>query len=63
MARLSPCPRCGGKRFIYADPDDWYAECLQCSYQSQLKGTSKPMHWPVFDIRMTESQYPEIRTS
>ncbi len=60
MSRLSPCPRCGGKMFLYADPDEWYAECLQCSHQCKLKGAAKPMQWPVLQLRLHDSQYPAI---
>ena len=30
------CPRCGGNLFLNNDHDDWYTECLQCSFTREL---------------------------
>jgi len=35
--RLKSCPRCGGDIFIDRDLDNWYEQCLQCSYRVDLK--------------------------
>jgi ribosomal protein S27AE len=35
--RLKGCPRCGGDVFIEKDLDNWYEQCLQCSYRVELK--------------------------
>ncbi len=26
------CPKCGGNVYLDIDEQDWYEECLQCSY-------------------------------
>ena len=31
------CPRCGGDIFVDRDLDNWYEQCLQCSYRTELK--------------------------
>ena len=31
------CPQCGGNMFFYTDLDNWYAECVKCSYKYDLK--------------------------
>jgi ribosomal protein S27AE len=35
--RLKGCPRCGGDVFIDKDLDNWYEQCLQCSYRVELR--------------------------
>jgi DNA-directed RNA polymerase subunit M/transcription elongation factor TFIIS len=35
--KLNKCPRCGGYMFLDKDQDNWYAKCLQCSYQRDLR--------------------------
>jgi len=36
--RPKDCPRCGGDMFIEEDLDRrWHKQCLQCSYQVELK--------------------------
>jgi ribosomal protein S27AE len=35
--RPKSCPRCGGDIFIDRDLDNWYEQCLQCSYRVELK--------------------------
>ncbi len=35
--RLKSCPRCGGDLLIDKDLDNWYEQCLQCSYRKELK--------------------------
>ena len=35
--KFKSCPRCGGDIFIAKDIDGWYEQCLQCSYQRELK--------------------------
>ena len=35
--KVRSCPRCGGDVFIDRDLDGWYEQCLQCSYQCELK--------------------------
>lgn len=37
MWKLKSCPRCGGDIFIYRNIDGWCEQCLQCSYQHELK--------------------------
>jgi len=34
---LKACPRCGGDMFIDRGLNGWYQQCLQCSYQHELK--------------------------
>ena len=36
MRKLNRCPRCGGYMFLDMDGDNWYVNCLQCSYQYDL---------------------------
>jgi len=35
--KLKGCPRCMGDLFISEDMDGWYEQCLQCSFQRELK--------------------------
>lgn len=35
--KLKNCPRCGGDIFIDRRLDGWCEQCLQCSYQRELK--------------------------
>lgn len=35
--KVRSCPRCGGDVFIDRDLDNWYEQCLQCSYRCDLK--------------------------
>ncbi len=37
MWKFKGCPRCGGDVFIDRDLDNWYEQCLQCSYRCDLK--------------------------
>ena len=37
MWKLKGCPRCGGDVFIDRDLQDWYEQCLQCGYRSELE--------------------------
>jgi len=37
MWKLKGCPRCGGDVFIDRDLHDWYEQCLQCGYRSELE--------------------------
>lgn len=38
MWRLKGCPKCGGDLFIDKDVENnWYAQCLQCSYHRELR--------------------------
>lgn len=43
MAKLKPCPFCGGKAVISVDPDavrwKYYAECIRCCAMSGLTYT------------------------
>jgi predicted nucleic acid-binding Zn-ribbon protein len=34
--KLRKCPQCGGNMFLYTDLDNWYAECVECSYRHDL---------------------------
>ncbi len=36
MPKSNRCPFCGGHMFLYADHDDYYEECLECSYWREL---------------------------
>ena len=35
--RIKSCPRCHGDMFIDKGLYGWYEQCLQCSYQQELK--------------------------
>jgi ribosomal protein S27AE len=35
--KTKSCPRCAGDLFIYQDMDGWYEQCLQCSFERELK--------------------------
>jgi ribosomal protein S27AE len=35
--RLKSCPRCGSDMFIDKDFDNWYEQCLMCSYRVDLQ--------------------------
>ncbi len=35
--RLKSCPRCGSDMFIDKDYDNWYEQCLMCSYRVDLQ--------------------------
>ncbi len=37
MWRIKSCPRCGGDLFIDKDLNNWYEQCLQCSYWHELR--------------------------
>ncbi len=37
MWKVRGCPRCGGDIFVDRDLNGWYEQCLQCSYQHELK--------------------------
>ena len=38
--RLKSCPRCGSDMFIDKDFDNWYEQCLMCSYRVDLERIS-----------------------
>ena len=41
--KLKSCPRCiGGDLYIGRDNELWYAWCLQCGYDGDPSGTSRP---------------------
>lgn len=42
---LKACPRCGSDMFIDRDYDNWYKQCLMCSYRIEIK--HKPEKKPV----------------
>jgi ribosomal protein S27AE len=44
--RLKSCPRCGGDILIDKDLDNWYEQCLQCSYRKELEPV-RPYKEPV----------------
>ena len=35
--RLKSCPRCGSDMYIDKDFDNWYEQCLMCSYRIDLQ--------------------------
>ncbi|MFC2014071.1 hypothetical protein ACFLU8_04260 [Chloroflexota bacterium] len=35
--KFKGCPRCGGDMFLDKDMNNWYEQCLQCSYRHELK--------------------------
>lgn len=37
MWKLKKCARCGGNMFVDRDEYDWYGQCLQCGYRSDLE--------------------------
>ena len=39
--RPKSCPRCGGDLFLDRDLEDWYEQCLQCSYRHELKSIAE----------------------
>jgi hypothetical protein len=39
--RLKSCPRCGGDLLIDRDLDNWYEQCLQCSFRAELAPVRK----------------------
>lgn len=41
------CPRCGGNMFISKEANGWCEQCLQCSYERELKIMFKPEELPV----------------
>jgi len=36
MLRKIHCPKCGGNMFLYKDFENWYEQCLQCSFTKYL---------------------------
>ena len=41
MWKFRGCPRCGGDVFLDMDMEDFYEQCLQCSYRHELKSTAE----------------------
>ena len=41
------CPKCGGNVYLYRDMDNWYEQCLQCSYRHELKNIAEFQGQPV----------------
>jgi len=39
--KVKSCPRCNGDMFVDRDLDNWYEQCLQCSYRTELEPLSK----------------------
>ena len=42
--KLKNCPRCGGDVFVDNDNENWFEQCLQCSYRRDMPsiaGTGK----------------------
>jgi len=39
--RIKACPRCQGDMFIDKGIYGWYEQCLQCSYQQELRDISE----------------------
>ncbi len=37
MWKLKSCPRCGGDMFVDTRLESWHEQCLQCSYERELK--------------------------
>ena len=47
MWKLKSCLQCGGDMFIGRDMYGWYAHCLQCAYQHELKDLAEFKETPV----------------
>ena len=41
MWKIKGCPRCGGDLFIEKDLNGWHEQCLQCSYNHELRDLPK----------------------
>ena len=41
MWKFKGCPRCGGDVFLDRDMENWYEQCLQCSYRHELKSIAE----------------------
>ncbi len=39
--KLKNCPRCGGDVYLDRDLNNWYEQCLQCSFRQELKKISQ----------------------
>jgi DNA-directed RNA polymerase subunit M/transcription elongation factor TFIIS len=39
--KTNRCPRCGGNIFIDEDSIGYYAHCLQCGYEQQIRELGK----------------------
>jgi len=39
--KLRSCPRCGGDVYLDSDLNNWYEQCLQCSFRQELKKISQ----------------------
>ncbi len=39
--KLKSCPRCGGDVYLDRDLNNWYEQCLQCSFRQELKKISQ----------------------
>ena len=35
--KIHGCPRCGGSLFVDRDAEEWYEQCINCSYRNELK--------------------------
>ena len=46
MPKLRRCPQCGGNMFFYTDLENWYAECVECSYRCDLKSVAESEEIP-----------------
>jgi len=40
MWTFGACPRCHGDMFLEREHDEWYLQCLQCSYQHELRAVA-----------------------
>ena len=39
--KFKGCPKCGGDVFLDRDLEDWYEQCLQCSYRHEMKSIAE----------------------
>lgn len=39
--KFKSCPRCRGDIFLDRDLENWYEQCLQCSYRHELKNIAE----------------------
>ncbi len=39
--KFKGCPKCGGDVFLDRDMEDWYEQCLQCSYRHEMKSIAE----------------------
>jgi len=38
--KFGACPRCHGDMFLERERGEWYLQCLQCSYQRELRAVA-----------------------